>query len=310
MEMNERLEQWVNERTAAADLPTEWPDLETGWTQLGRQTRRRRRHLLAWAGATAALCTAVFALPASRLAAQRLWDQVVMGRIQVVTTDYDGHGAAVGSFSPELQSRPEAHPMSSIDEATQVAGFAPHVPAAGVFQVSPTYSVTDMTSAKLQLRVPAIRALVQQAGGEPGLVPAGWDGVELEVRIGPVIIADYGGILLLQSIPFPLEKPADFDLELFYRIAFRALGMSEGDAHSLSADLGFSPALLMFMPQEDRELLHEFTTRHGTGMMIDEVYGRGKTLALWSSPDRIYALFPSEHNVSRELVITVANALD
>jgi hypothetical protein len=125
-----------------------------------------------------------------------------------------------------------------------------------------------------------------------------------------VIIADYEGVLLLQSLPFQLIKPADFDLELFYRIAFQALGMTEQDARALSIDLAISPSLLMFMPMEERELLREFKTKSGTGMMIEEVYGPGKIAALWSGSDRLYALFPATGEVTREFIVEVANGVD
>jgi len=44
-------------------------------------------------------------------------------------------------------------------------------------------------------------------------------------------------------------------------------------------------------------------------MMIDEVYGAGKTVALWSSANRLYALYLSTPG-SQEFVIEVANALE
>jgi hypothetical protein len=138
-------------------------------------------------------------------------------------------------------------------------------------------------------------------------VPDSWNGVVLDVRVGPVVIADYGGILLLQSRPFRMIKPADFDLELFYRIAFRSIGMSEYAAGVLSADAGFSPAMLTFMPKEDTKLLREFRTNTGKGMMIAEVYGPGTITALWSGNDRVYALWG---NVNADFVARVANALD
>jgi hypothetical protein len=165
-------------------------------------------------------------------------------------------------------------------------------------------------SARLQLRTPAIRYLLAQAGGSSSEVPDAWNGVVLEARVGPIVVADYNGVLLLQSLPFRLIKPVDFDLELFYRIAFQSIGMNEDDARALSADAAISPALLMVMPKEERDLVHEFRTKSGTGMMIEEVYGPGKIAALWSGADRLYALFPASGEISREFVIKVANALE
>ncbi|HKE85387.1 MAG TPA: hypothetical protein VKB50_16610 [Vicinamibacterales bacterium] len=305
MATHEQIEQWVNRRMITADPSATWPDLAAGWTDLERRIATRPRGRLIWAACAVAACVAMLAQPAPRAVAQRYWDQVVLGRIQVLIADYDG--AAVSVFSPEMQHPPEARAVPSREAASNAAGFSPRVPTGDVFTAPPTYSVTDVASARLRLRTPAIRYLAAQSGASASEVPDSWNGVVLEVRVGPVIIADYDGTLLLQSLPFQLIKPVDFDLALFYRLAFRSLGMSERDAGLLGGDLGLSPALLMFMPKEDRELLHEFKTRTGTGMMIAEVYGPGKTVAIWSGRDRVYALFGP---VSRDFVISVANAIE
>jgi hypothetical protein len=85
------------------------------------------------------------------------------------------------------------------------------------------------------------------------------------------------------------------------------MGISEQDAGALSRDMGVSPALLMFMPKEDRDLLREFNTPRGSGMMIAEVYGKGTITALWSGSDRLYAL---HGKIDEELVTRVANSLE
>lgn len=266
--------------------------------------------LFVWAGATVTLCAAILTLPAPRVAAQRLLDQFVVGRVQVLLMDEEVGGAAAGVFTPEIYQRPDTASVPSQDEATRVAGFTPRLPQPDVFKTSPTYSVAGITAARVRLRTPAMRYLVNQAGGAASEVPDAWNGAVLEVRIGPVIIADYDGILLLQTQPFELITPAGFDLERFYRVAFRAFGMSEHEAWALGANLSVSPALLMVMPEEDRALVHEFPTRSGTGVMLDEVYGPGKTVAIWSGSDRVYALFPATGEVTRDFVRTVASALD
>jgi hypothetical protein len=42
-------------------------------------------------------------------------------------------------------------------------------------------------------------------------------------------------------------------------------------------------------------------------MMIADVYGPGTITAVWSGPDRVFALFGA---VSRDFVINVANTMD
>ena len=224
----------------------------------------------------------------------------------MLVTDYASSGAAVGFASLEMQLRTDPRPVASLDEATRAAGFVPRLPAI-IFADAPSYSVTGEGFATVKLRTPAIRYLLAEAGGSASDVPDDWNDATLDVRLGPVVIADYDGTLLLQSRPFRLTTPAGFDLALFYRIAFRSMGMREQDAAALSSDMGFSPALLMFMPKEDRNLLREFRTPRGTGMMIAEVYGTGTIAALWSGADRLYALYGK---IDEDLVTRVANSLE
>jgi hypothetical protein len=308
MENREQLEAWVNQRLTSS-LPTQWPDPTAGWRRLERRLDAPRRRPWVWAAAAAAVLLVVFVLPATRTAAQRLWDQVFVSRIDVVTTDFE-HGAVASLFSPEFRLRPEPSPVASLEEAANTAGFWPHLPGPGVFSSQPKYSVTDVGVAALPVDGPAIRALAPQAGVPAGEVPNSWNDAMLELRIGPVVVADYNGVLLLQSLPFQLKKPADFDLELFYRIAFRALGMSVEEARAMSVDAAMSPAYLTLIPKEEQELFTKFKTKTGTGVMISEVYGAGKVVALWSGADRLYALFPATGEVSKEFVLKVARALE
>ena len=311
METHDQLERWVHQRIAGAEPAAEWPDPADGWRHLDQRIARRSPHRLwLWAGATTAVCAAVLALPGPRVVAQRLWDQVVLGRIQVMLVDYSGDGAAAAFFSPDIYQRADARPVPSIEAASARAGFSPRLPGDDVFAVSPSYSVADITAARWQLRTPAIRYLFDQAGGSASEVPDSWNGAVLEVRAGPMIIADYNGVLLLQSLPFQLTKPVDFDLTLFYRIGFQVLGMNEQEARARSADLSLSPALLTVMPKEEHDLVYGFRTKSGAGVMIHEVYGPGKIVALWSGADRVYALYPDTREVTREFVMTVANALE
>lgn len=306
MERHERLDEWVNRRMQVAMVPSEWPDAAAGWTRVGNRIAQRPIRMWQWAGAVAALCVAVLALPAPRALAQRLWDQVVLGRIQVLVTDYESHGAAVSVFTPEPPHGFQIDRVSSLEDATRAAGFSPRLPAI-IFPASAQYQVIHEIPATLKLRTPAMRYLLAQAGGSASDVPDSWNGVTLDIRLGPIVIADFEGTLLLQSRAARLTTPANFDLALFYRVAFQSMGMSEQDAWSLSSDMGFSPAMLMFMPKEDRHLLREFNTPRGTGMMIADVFGKGTIAALWSGSDRLYALYGK---IDEDLVARVASALE
>ena len=307
MERHEQLEAWVNDKMASTQ-PADWPDPADGWQRFERRVDPPRRRVWVWAAATVAVLVAITALPATRTAAQRLWDEVFIGRFAVVTTDFE-HGAAASLFSPEMRRQPEPSPVASLEEAANTAGFWPRLPGSGVFSAQPKFSVTDVGLAALPIDVPAIRPLAVRAGIPASDVPDSWGG-RLELHIGPVVVADYNGVLLLQSLPFQMTKPAGLDLELFSRIGFRSLGMSEEEARAMSMDVAMSPAYLTLVPKEEEELFTRFKTKTGTGVMIAEVYGHGKIAALWSGADRLYALFPAEGEISKEFVIKVANAVD
>jgi hypothetical protein len=249
------------------------------------------------------------AVPATRTAAQRLWDEVFVGRVELISTDFE-HGAVAHLFSPEFRLRPEPTAVASLQDAANTAGFWPRLPAPGMFSSQPKFSVTDEGLAALPLDVPAIRSLAERAGIPASEVPDSWNDGMLELRVGPIIVADYNGVLLLQSLPFQLKTPAGFNLELFYRIAFRSLGMSDAEARAMSVDAAMSPAYLTLAPKEEQELFTKFTTKAGTGVMVSEVYGPGKIAALWSGVDRLYALFPAEGDISRELIVKVANSVE
>jgi hypothetical protein len=308
MEKHEHVERWVNLRMTASEPPSEWPDAGVARKVLDRRIDEGPWPRVVWAAATASLCLMLAAQPASQAVAQRLWDFVALKRIQVLTADFDAHGVAASLFATEMQVHTDARPVSSIEEAARIAGFSPRLPRPGVFTGSPEYSVTGVGSARLRLDASAVRAVARQTGGPAGEVPDSWDGAVLEIRMGPIIIADYGGVLLLQSLPFQMTKPADFDLKVFYQIAFRAMGLSNSNA--IAADLAMSPALLTFMPKEEGNLLHEFKTKSGTGMMVEEVYGPGRIVALWSGSDRLYALYPDTLKVNPDFVVSAANAVE
>jgi len=308
MDPHDQLDEWVNRRMAVSPLPDGWPDADVARRHLDQRLAKRPRRTLLWVSVAAALCAALLILPQTRAVAQRLWDRAFLGRLQVVIANDDG--AAVTFFSPEFQQRPEPRPAQSLEDASRLAGFTPRLPGLDTFAAVARYSVTDTVSATLRLDTQGIRGLIARAGGASSEMPEAWNGATLEVRVGPVVIADYGSTFLLQSRPFQLMTPPDFDLEAFYRIAFRSFGMSERDARTLSADLGISPALLTFMPREDDAFVHEFQTRSGTVLTIDEVYGHDKRLAVWSTPDRLFALFGATAALSRTFVTEVANALE
>jgi hypothetical protein len=114
----------------------------SSWTRIDERLARRPSRVWLWAVATTAVLVAVLALPAPRAIAQRLWDQVVLGRLQVLITNYDEQGAAASVFSPDIQHQPELRPVASLEEAGRIAGFSPQLPA----QIAEVYGPGTITA--------------------------------------------------------------------------------------------------------------------------------------------------------------------
>ena len=151
METHDHLEGWVRQWTAASQPAAGWPDEAMGRGRLARRIARRRLSGFIVA-ASAAAAAVVLVVPGTRVAAQRLWDRVVVGRIQVLTADRE----ATGFFAPEVYKRAETKPVASVDEAGGAAGFSPRLPGPGIFAASPTFSVADVTAARVELRTPGL----------------------------------------------------------------------------------------------------------------------------------------------------------
>lgn len=147
--------------------------------------------------------------------------------------------AAVGFFSPQMVHRPDVRPVASFRSYSHRrlrAEASSDYLRGNADLLGHRRSVRDAEASHA-----GIRYLLAQAGGSASDVPDDWNGTTLDVRLGPIVIADYDGTLLLQRRPFRLIAPAGFDLALFYRIAFRSMGIGEQQAAAPSNDMGFSP---------------------------------------------------------------------
>jgi hypothetical protein len=171
MATHEHLDEWVDRRMAASEPPAEWPDPGIGLKRLDRRLAARRPRVLLWAAATAVVVVAAFALPASRAAAQRLWNQVVLDRLQVLVTDYDKYGEAAGLFSPEFHEA-DFHAVASFEEAVRETGFSPRLPGPDLVSTAPKYSTITIAPPRLRLHTPAIRSALAKAGGSATDVPS------------------------------------------------------------------------------------------------------------------------------------------
>src|SRR3984885_3756548 len=129
---------WVANRLAT--IEPQWsPNLARGRELLDARLEGRRspsRTWLAAAAATAAVCVAVLAFPATRAIAQELWYRFVLNRVDVVRLDLSKLPLHMQVTTNGLQD------VQNLDEAERKAGFRPCLPALGALYANPGITVT------------------------------------------------------------------------------------------------------------------------------------------------------------------------
>jgi hypothetical protein len=262
-----------------------------------------------WAAAAAcAAAVVLFALPTPRAVAQRIWDSLFLGRVEVVRLDFDKLPADL------LRSErvgPAAAPIAVPDahEAARVAGFSPRLPNAGVLRDLPRLSVAGPIRAHQTVSVPVLKAALRTAGAGDIDVPQQWDGATLAVRVSPIVIAEYPEVSLTQCLPIALDLPAGFEISRFLEAVFRVAGLKAREARYLSEKFSALPAWFLGLPQDETVEIHEIQLMSGPGMLIedfDDAGQRERVAIVWSAPDRIYAI---SGKINRELAVVIANAV-
>ena len=122
METNHE-DRWVANRLAT--IEPQWsPNLARGRELLDARMAARRRSWtwMATTAATAAVCIAVLALPATRALAQELWYRFVLNRVDVVRLDLSKLPLQMQVTTNGVEQR-----VQNVDEAERKAGFRPYL---------------------------------------------------------------------------------------------------------------------------------------------------------------------------------------
>jgi hypothetical protein len=299
---NNSEDRWVTERLATLD-PDWQADAAAARARLDERLEARRPWSWIAAATAAAACAAVLTFPAPRAIAQRLWDRLVLNRVEVVRIDL-----------PKLPLKSEVTmnggqvPVKDPDEAERVAGFRPNLPAAGVAAAEPALSVTSRITARQTVRVADLEAALKRAGAAHVRVPAEWDGVTIQANIGPMVTADYPDGQVLQSRPVELLVPSGFALEHFIEVAFQSIGVGYRQASEMSRKFAANPALLLNIPSDEAASVREVPLRGGTGLAIDDFDDGGKlerVTIVWSTSERVYSVSSKTFEVSKRLADSI-----
>jgi hypothetical protein len=310
----EELSEWVQRQTALLDPPVEWqPDTRAALARQHARTeaashRASWHSWLPWAAAAALGCAALVLLPETRALAQQLWQFLTVGRVAVIRVNPWPDG--VPSPQIKLAGIPiPPQPVNSLDEAQRRTGFVPRLPIPGVLSSSPQLAVMGGLSVATVVRVADLKLALEKAGVPDQPVPTQWDGAKLALHSSPIVIAEWPGFLLAQSLPLTITAPPDFDFPAFSAMILRILGVGAGQARELAARMATIPVWLLPVDSAMTEgkTIREINLRSGPATLIEDTDKNGARVTIsWSVSDRVYLL---SGGISAELATAIANAV-
>jgi hypothetical protein len=309
-ENNDPLEnRWVDEHLGALAEPEGFrPDVAKARARLrGRQETASYWVHRTWAVAVigvAALGTVAF--PGPRAAAQRLWDRLTLGRVQVIQNSRtDLSDTITAAFEWHDLKRDEPVVVRDIAEAEQIAGFRLMLPIPGVLNETPKLSVIQrVVESTLPLHVAEIERALEAAGVSGVSVPKEWEGTTLVAERGPIVLAEYpkAGLSLSQSPPFKMTTPAGFPVGRFMEMAYQVFGKNATEARELSRKFVANPAWLLVFPGHDT--VREVAVQSGEAVAAG---GQGGMCFFWHTSDRIFVIGSDKMDEDRG--ISIANAM-
>ena len=301
---NNHEDRWVANRLAT--IEPQWsPNLARGRELLDARLTRRR-HSWTWmaAAATAGVCVAVLAFPATRAIAQELWYRFVLKRVDVVRLDLSKLPLHMQVTTNGLEQS-----VQNPDEAERITGFRPYLPSPSVLQATPDISVTGPIVLEQTIHVRDLESALDKVGASGVNVPAEWEGVRLRTEIGPMVAANYpDNIHILQARPIELSVPSGFALEHFAEVAFRSIGVSLWEAHAMARKFTAHPAWFLDIPPDAVVNVQEVALRAGPALLIEDLDEKGvvkRATVIWSTRERTYSV----SSKNRELSVKVADDL-
>jgi len=294
---------WVDERLASLESSPIEPSHGAARARLRDREASASRSRRAWTTAVAigAGILLLAALPWPRAAAQRLWDRLTLGRVEVVPVAQDNLAQPdkLFEFKEEGDEPIDVHDVA---EAERVAGFRPLLPPAEVVPGTPRLRVVKHHVMTSTVKVADLERALAAAGITGIRVPRAWDGATLRVERGPVVSADYqdAKMGLSQSSPFRLITPSGFEVGQFMEIAYRLFGKSAGDARELSRKFVENPAWMLVVPHAT---VREVPWRGGRAVAAG---GQGMCF-FWNTSDRIFVIGASK--MDPDFGVAVANSV-
>lgn len=298
-------DQWLANQFAT--IEPQWsPNLARGRALLDSKLEKRH-HSLRWiavAAASAAVCVALLAVPATRALAQELWYRFVLKRVDVVRLDLSNLPLQMRVTTNGLEQS-----VQDIEEAERKAGFRPYLPSPGVLHTNPGITITGPISVEQTIHVRDIESALVKVAASDVQVPAEWEGIQLRTQIGPMVELNYSDrVHILQARPIELSVASGFPLEHFAEVAFRSIGVSSWEARAMAQRFAANPAWLLDLPPDAVVNIQEVSLQAGPAILIEEVDDRGavkRVTVVRSTSERMYSVSSG----NRELSMKIAGAL-
>jgi hypothetical protein len=321
MDAPDTTNRWVEDRLRALDPPDTW-EPATGLAlarfreRASAATAAEPRHgfglrgrAWTWIAAASMACLILLLTPATRAAAQRLWDVFFAERVEFVTLDIDKLPRSL-TDQRIRQDGPNDLQVAGMREAAAHAGFTPRLPDASVAgDGEPMLSVSGTISLESRVDTADLEAAARNAGLADVHFPASWDDARIGIHTSPIVTANYLRFQLIQALPLAITTPPGFDLGTFTERMLRIGGLSPAAARGFSAQMATAPFALFAVSLEEEMTMRQVSLRAGKGTLIHDLNDDGslqRTTLVWSTRDRLYAI---SSNLSDDEVIGIANAI-
>ncbi len=220
-----------------------------------QNTWRRWRPALTGVAIVAVLAVALSTNPGRVLARQFL----SMLRVeQVVGVAYDPQAldpeAAArledyaSAMQPELVTNEQLGEVTTVEEASALAGFGVRVPAALSAGETLTYRVEGRTEYVVRFQREVLAYVLQAAGMDASALPADFVSGEMTAGYTSAVDIAEGGLEIVQVLNPVAEYPEGLDPALFGQAGLRVLGLPAEDAQRIAANLDWATTLLLPVP--------------------------------------------------------------
>lgn len=298
---------WVDDRLASLNASGGSPaDLVRARAKLRARQNGPVRSRRLWLPLAATLCLALAALPWPRALAQQLWNRLLLDRVAVVQVDREDLSDEIAAVFT-MEPRPfDQEPVADEAEAERIAGFRPRLPPDAILNGKPALSIVRRAVlATRPLKTADMERALIGAGVSDLTVPKEWEGLTLVAEAGPVIVADYNALQIMQSAPFRMNTPPEFQFGRFMEMAFRVFGRSATEARVLGAKFEANPALVLHFPE--RAPVRDVALRSGSGIIVGDLTSDELICFFWNTSERIYIV--SATNVSENTLLELANSI-